>query len=51
MHPQVLGRYGRPEEVAELMLWLASPANSLMIGQLLCIDGGTEVLERGDSHW
>jgi NAD(P)-dependent dehydrogenase (short-subunit alcohol dehydrogenase family) len=51
MHPQVLGRYGRPDEVAELMLWLASPANSLMIGQLLCIDGGTEVLERGDSHW
>lgn len=51
MHPQALGRYGRPEEVAELMLWLASPANSLMIGQLLCIDGGTEVLERGDSHW
>ncbi|MDD2058434.1 SDR family oxidoreductase [Pseudomonas sp. GD03860] len=51
MHPQTLGRYGRPDEVAELMLWLTSPANSLMIGQLLCIDGGTEVLERGDSHW
>ncbi|MES2258386.1 MAG: SDR family oxidoreductase [Pseudomonadota bacterium] len=50
-HPEVLGRYGRPEEVAELMLWLASPANSLMIGQVLFIDGGTEVLERGDSHW
>jgi NAD(P)-dependent dehydrogenase (short-subunit alcohol dehydrogenase family) len=50
-HPQVLGRYGRPDEVAELMLWLASPANSLMMGQVLCIDGGTEVLERGDAHW
>lgn len=51
MHPQSIGRYGRPEEVAELLLWLASPANSLMIGQVLCIDGGTEVLERGDHHW
>jgi NAD(P)-dependent dehydrogenase (short-subunit alcohol dehydrogenase family) len=51
MHPEAIGRYGRPEEVAELMLWLASPANSLMIGQVLCIDGGTEVLERGDTHW
>jgi len=51
MHPEVLGRYGKPEEVAELMLWLASPANSLMIGQLLSIDGGTEVLERGENHW
>jgi len=51
MHPQSIGRYGRPEEVAELLLWLASPANSLMVGQVLCIDGGTEALERGDSHW
>jgi NAD(P)-dependent dehydrogenase (short-subunit alcohol dehydrogenase family) len=51
MHPEVLGRYGKPDEVAELMLWLASPANSLMVGQLLCIDGGTEVLERGEGHW
>lgn len=51
MHPQSIGRYGRPEEVAELLLWLASPANSLMIGQVLAIDGGTEVLERGAAHW
>ncbi|HEX8602608.1 MAG TPA: SDR family oxidoreductase [Pseudoduganella sp.] len=50
-HPEVLGRYGRPDEVAELMLWLASPANSLMLGQVLFIDGGTEVLERGDACW
>ncbi len=51
MHPQSIGRYGRPEEVAELLLWLASPANSLMVGQVLCIDGGTEALERGERLW
>jgi NAD(P)-dependent dehydrogenase (short-subunit alcohol dehydrogenase family) len=50
-HPQVLGRYGKPQEVAELMLFLAGAANSLMIGQVLFIDGGTEALERGDRHW
>ena len=37
-----IGRHGKPEEVAELLLWLASPANSLMVGQLIFIDGGAE---------
>jgi NAD(P)-dependent dehydrogenase (short-subunit alcohol dehydrogenase family) len=47
--PMPIGRHGRPEEVAELLLWLASPTNSLMVGQMIFIDGGAEVTVRGDS--
>ena len=49
--PMPIGRHGRPEEIAELLLWLASPANSLMVGQMLFIDGGAEATVRGDTLW
>jgi NAD(P)-dependent dehydrogenase (short-subunit alcohol dehydrogenase family) len=49
--PMPIGRHGRPEEVAELLLWLASPANSMMVGQMLFIDGGAEATVRGDTVW
>jgi NAD(P)-dependent dehydrogenase (short-subunit alcohol dehydrogenase family) len=35
-----LGRYCRPEEVAELALYLAADAGSFMTGQSLYLDGG-----------
>ena len=38
MHP--IGRIGRPEEVAQGVLWLASPANGFTTGTILPIDGG-----------
>ena len=35
-----LGRFGRPIEVADLVLFLASPASDLITGECIYIDGG-----------
>lgn len=38
MHP--IGRIGKPEEVAELMVWLSSDRASFITGSIIPIDGG-----------
>jgi 2-deoxy-D-gluconate 3-dehydrogenase len=35
-----LGRFGKPVEVADLVLFLASPASDLITGQIIFADGG-----------
>lgn len=37
---QPIGRQGRPEEIAAAVLWLCSPASSLVLGIALPVDGG-----------
>ena len=38
LHP--LGRLGKPEEVAELVLWLSSEKASFVTGAYYAVDGG-----------
>ncbi len=38
-----IGRAGRPEEIASVVLWLCSPGASYVIGHALTVDGGATV--------
>jgi 7-alpha-hydroxysteroid dehydrogenase len=45
MHPDTLtGRPGRPEDVANAVLWLSSPASSWVSGQTINVHGGGGVV-------
>src|SRR4051794_38236868 len=39
-----IGRAGRPEEIAAVVLWLCSPGASYVVGHALTVDGGMTVL-------
>jgi 3-oxoacyl-[acyl-carrier protein] reductase len=38
-----LGRYGRPEEIADVVAYLAGPASSCITGAVVDVDGGFTV--------
>jgi NAD(P)-dependent dehydrogenase (short-subunit alcohol dehydrogenase family) len=44
LHTLPAGRFGEPEEVASLALYLASPASDFVTGAVLVMDGGQSVL-------
>jgi NAD(P)-dependent dehydrogenase (short-subunit alcohol dehydrogenase family) len=49
--PMPLNGVAEPEAVAELLAWLGSPANTHLCGQVVFIDGGSDVVIRGDAVW
>ena len=38
-----LGRLGRPEEIADAVVWLCSDASSFVVGHALAVDGGSVI--------
>ncbi|MDO8915965.1 MAG: SDR family oxidoreductase [Coriobacteriia bacterium] len=51
MVPMPLNYYLEPENVAYLLIWLASVENTHVTGQTIYIDGGSDAALRGDNVW
>ncbi len=49
--PMLLGGYAEPEQLAEVLVWLASEHNTIVTGQILYADGGADASVRGDTTW
>lgn len=49
--PMPLNGFAPPEAPARLLMWLASEENTHLCGQVVFIDGGSDVVYRGDSTW
>ncbi len=51
MVPMPLNGIFEPRDVAYLLAWLTSEENAHLCGQVVFIDGGSDVVIRGDSTW
>lgn len=49
--PMPLNGYAEPEVIAQALLWLVSPGNSHMAGQMIYVDGGAEATLRPADHY
>lgn len=49
--PMPLHGFAEPIVVAYLLAWLVSEENTHLCGQVVFIDGGSDVVIRGDSTW
>ena len=50
-HP--VGRVGKPEEIAELILFLCSEKAGFITGENICVDGGMtrQMIDHGEHGW
>jgi hypothetical protein len=51
MVPMPLGGIFGPRDVGYLLAWLTSEENAHLCGLVVFIDGGSDVVIRGDSTW
>lgn len=51
MVPMPLNGFMGPEATASLLVWLVGVENTHLCGQVIFIDGGSDVVIRGDSTW
>jgi NAD(P)-dependent dehydrogenase (short-subunit alcohol dehydrogenase family) len=51
MVPMPLNGIFQPRDVAYLLAWLTSEENAHLCGQVVFIDGGSDVVIRGDATW
>lgn len=49
--PMPLHGHARPERIAPLIVWLTSPENTHVTGQVVFVDGGADAVLRGDRVW
>lgn len=49
--PMPLNGFAQPKVVADLLAFLVSEENSHLCGQVVFVDGGSDVVIRGDSTW
>ena len=49
--PMPLGGHAVAEQIAEVLIWLVSPQNSIVTGQIVYADGGADASVRGDDVW
>ena len=50
---QLVGRVGKPEDIAEMVLFLCSDKAGFITGENICIDGGMtrQMIYHGEHHW
>ena len=50
---QPVGRVGKPEDIAEMVLFLCSDKTGFITGENICIDGGMtrQMIYHGEHHW
>ncbi|WP_454301816.1 SDR family oxidoreductase [Salana multivorans] len=49
--PMPLNGIGEPVVIGHVLVWLTSPENTHLCGQVVFADGGADVVHRGDSTW